>query len=82
MCKLHLELGLICHPQYQSKTNEQSSRNGVVERCCSAGARESSYPATDGEPTENRQVIWGPWTHSLGKEAGRKHPEYYSTLVT
>jgi predicted acyl esterase len=24
-------------------------------------------------------VIWGPWTHSLGKEAERKHPEYYST---
>ena len=51
----------------------------MVERCCSAGARESSYPATDGEPTENSQVIWGPWTHSLGKEAERKHPEYYST---
>lgn len=39
-----------------------------AERCCSAGARESSYPATDGEPTETGRW-YGP-LDTLGREAG------------
>lgn len=39
-----------------------------AERCCSAGARESSYPATDGEPTKTGRW-YGP-LDSLEKEAG------------
>lgn len=50
------------------------SRNGVgkTERCCSAGARESSYPATDGEPTKTGRW-YGP-LDTLGKEAGGGEP--------
>jgi len=33
-------------------SKESERRGGCAEHCCSAGARESSYPATDGEPTE------------------------------
>jgi hypothetical protein len=65
--ELHLKIGFEFLPNAQQKrrTNplkkkqksiSKKGRNGVLvlaERCCSAGARESSYPATDGEATEN-----------------------------
>ena len=52
---------------------DESERCVVAERCCSAGARESSYPATDGGAHESGRW-YGLWT-LLGEKGEEKERE-------